>query len=268
MDINLIIYIIVLIVLIILVFKFIKKVIVAVITSFVVIVLSFVCVGTLIYLDYSELSNLDDATIELAYIKDGSFHAGIVLPVSKEDGIDREGVAALSEEEYSSTNKGENTFTISIDENVFDILKDEKVELNEFLDSYGFADYIEQDISINTNDLKGVLDSSDPNDEFIKLVLKELNLDDFLSQIVQDGFDRVVGDLESSGQLDVHSLSLVLLLMQLTDEEYIVELIISYQEDDIEVSPSKLSFQILKYMPISLFKDQINSISESIDFLG
>ncbi len=260
MDIALLIYLIVLIVLVVLIFKFIKKIMWAIVTTIVVFLLSLVCVAGLVYLDYSELSQIENATINVAYIKDDSFHTGLSFPVDSEEGVDINELDVLSENQYDYLldEKTDSEFTISVDSSVFDVLENETISLNELLSDYEVAEFIQEDITLRAKDVKMVLDSPNPSEEFTDLFLRELELGDELTELIRPQVKLAIEELEDQQGIDLHSICFGLLLNELTTkEQYIIDTVVAYQDSQIDVHPNKLSFTLLKYVPVTFVKNQI-----------
>ena len=265
MDLGLLLYFAIVVGIIVLVFMFIKKIIWAIITAVLVFILALVGIAGLVYLDYQELSELENATIHLAYMQDDDFHTGLSFPVSKEDGVDVEELQTLNSLDYEKLldEKNDAEFTLSIQSEVFDSIANETIELNDLLEEQGFSDYVGSQISIKVEDVQMILDSPNPKEEFITVLFKEMQLGSALEELARPLVRSAIDALEEEQGVDIHSLCFGLLLQELFEnEENIVDVIIAYQNGDIEVHPGKLSFTMLKYVPISIINDAITGDGE------
>lgn len=267
MDITLIIYFIIVIALIVLAFKFIKKIIFAVLTSIMIVLISIAGVGVLVYLDYQSLSKMDNATINVAYLSEDEYVTGVSFPISADEELDPSQVQLLTFEEYEEeiNSNSDNTFTLSVDESVFSIIQDEIVSLNDLMAEQGMNDLFEQDLEIEVSILMRILDSQTPREDLAGVVLESINLGPTLEDAAKPILLASIEELEESQNLDVKSIAFSLLLDELVQKESnIVAVVMEYQDGNIEVHPNKLSFRLLRYVPISIIRDMItNNISSN-----
>lgn len=260
MDITLIIYIVIVIALIVLAFKFIKKILFAVITSVIIVLLSIVGVAGLVYLDYQSLTQIDDATINVAYLQGEEYVTGISFPVSVNEELDPSQVETLSLNEYESEldSSPDNRFTISVDESVFSIIEDETISLNELLSQQGAGDILDQELELEASKVIEIINSQNPKEELTDTLLESLNISSTLEATAKPLMISSIEELENSQNLDVQSIALSLLLNELMQKESnIVAVVMEYQDGNIDIHPNKLSFTLLKYVPISIIRDSI-----------
>ena len=262
MDIMLLLYIIIVIALIVVVFKLIKKILFAIIASVFIVVISVVGIGVLVYMDIQSIAQIEDATINVAYLQNGEFHTGISFPFSQEDELNPFDVTTLSLEEFNREvdNPSENTFTITIESEVFSIIEDEVISFSDLIGDTGGIDIGLDEVGLRVEDLQLVLDSSNPQEEFTQIILRELDLGAELESIAEPLLVDALIEIEEIQGMDLQSLTFSLLLNELVqDESNVVSLISEFQDGNIEVFPNKLSFTLVRYLPISFVQNLITS---------
>lgn len=271
MDMGIILYLIVLIVLIVLIFKFIKKIIWAIVTSVLLVVLTLACIGGLVYLDYKALSELDNAQITVAYLDDENYITGMSIPVSKNEEINPQDLVSVSESEYDAMLKvkKDNEFTISIDKQALSFVENETIDLTELLASQGgddFASFLEGPIEIKVRDLLNMVESENPSQEVVNILVNELDVPEALASLVQPLIEEAVSSFEEEMGLELKTILFALAMQGISeDETNIVDIVVAYQDGDITVHPNKFSFRLVKYVPVSFVQDMVLGSSEEIE---
>ena len=259
MDIGLILYFIIIIVLIVLVFKMIKKIVFAIITSVIIVLLSLVAIAGLVYLDVQDLTQTEDATINVAYMLNDEFHTGITFPFSTEEELEISDVNTLTSQQFESNiNSDEEVFTILIYRDVFDIIEDRTISINELLGDDSISVMTSDDIGIPVSSVRTVLDSPNPREELTSILLESLELGSELEEMARPLIQSALDEVETQQGLDLHSISLGLLLNELVqDDSNLVDIFVEFQNDNIEILPSRISFTLLKYLPVGIVKNFI-----------
>ena len=259
MDIGLILYFIIIIVLIVLVFKIIKKIVFAVITSVIIVLLSLVAVAGLVYIDVQSLTQTEDAVINVAYMLNDEFHTGVSFPFSTEDELEVSDVQTLTSENFNAgLNSNEEVFTILITSDVFDIIDERTISIQELLGDESISVMASEDIGIPVSSVRAVLDSPNPREEFTTIILQELDLGEELEDLARPLLESALDEIEMQQGMDIHSVSFALLLNELVqDDRNLVDVFIEFQNDNIQILPSRISFTILKYLPVGIVKNFI-----------
>ncbi|MCH8519326.1 MAG: hypothetical protein LAT82_01060 [Nanoarchaeota archaeon] len=260
MDIGLILYFIIIIVLIILVFKMIKKIIFAIITSVIIVLLSLVAIAGLVYLDVQDLTQTENATINVVYMLNDEFHTGITFPFSAEEELEISEVNTLSSQEFESNlNSNEEIFTILVHSNVFDIIENRTISINELLGDESISMMTSDDIGLPVSSIRVVLDSPNPKEELTSILLESLDLGEELEEMARPLLESALDEIELEQGLDLHSISFGLLLNELVqDDRNLIDVFIEFQNENIEVLPSRISFTLLKYIPVGIVKNFID----------
>lgn len=265
MNLILIIYIILVIVLIVLAFKFMKKIVYAVMTSIVIVLISVVILGGLVYLDFQSLTQIEDATLNIVYLEGDEFLTGISFPVStQEQGVDVSDIAIYSQDEYNSDQSlADDTFIIKLRESAFKNLENESVSLNDVIQDESLTQFIDEEITIPVSSLQQVLESQNPHDEISSIILNELGIGPALQEGARPLLVDAIEEFEQSQGLGIREASFGLLLQKLSeDESNYMQLIRLFQDGEIEVEPNKLSFTILRYLPLSFVESMISNVEE------
>lgn len=266
MDVGLIIYFAIVVVLIVLAFKFIKKIIFAVITSIMILSISVLGIVGLVFLDFQSLTQMEDATINVAYLQDEEYSTGVVLPINSNQEVEISEVNTLDQEQYQqeldSTSK--NTFTITFNESVFSIIEDGSISLNDLLADQA-SSFSNQDLEIEVEELIEILNSNSAKEDLAQILLDRINISPEMEDLARPSVLNSLEGLETSRGLDIDSIALLILLNEFTQKESnIIAVFMQYQDGNIEIHPNKFSFTLLKYIPVSLVRDSImNSFNKS-----
>ena len=259
MDIGLILYFIIIIVLIILVFKMIKKIVFAIITSVIIVLLSLVAIAGLVYIDVQNLAQTEDATINVVYMLNDEFHTGVTFPFSTDEELEISDVNTLTSQQFESNlNSDKDVFTILIHSDVFDIIDERTISIQELLGDESISVMTSEDIGLPVSSVRAVLDSPNPREEFSSIILRELDLGEELEDLARPLLESALDEIEMQQGMDIHSVSFALLLNELVqDDRNLVDVFVEFQNDNIEVLPSRISFTILKYLPVGIVKNFI-----------
>ncbi|MFP4402363.1 MAG: hypothetical protein ACLFPL_03970 [Candidatus Nanoarchaeia archaeon] len=261
MDITLIIYIILVLVLIVLAFKFIKKIVLAIVASVFIVLLSIAILGGLIYLDVQSLTQIEDATLNVVYLEgEEEFTTGISIPISaQEEGIDVSAIESFTQSDYeSSEDLADDTFTITLKGSAFERIQDEEVSLSDVVQDESFSEVIQDELAIPVELLQQVVESPNPQEEISDVILEELSLGPVLQEGARPLLVEAIERVEEEQGLNVQEISFGLMLQKLSEDErnylYLIRL---FQDGEIEVQPNKLSFRIFRYVPLSFIESQL-----------
>ncbi|MFT4244007.1 MAG: hypothetical protein ACMXYB_00950 [Candidatus Woesearchaeota archaeon] len=242
----------------------IKKIVFAVITSVIIVLLSLVGVAGLVYLDVQSLTQTEDAVINVAYMLDDEFHTGVTFPFSTEDELEVSDVKTLTLENFNEgLSSNEEVFTILIKSDLFDIIDERIISIQELLGDDSVSTMTSEDIGIPVFNVRAILNSPNPREEFASTILQELDLGDELEEMARPLLQSALDEIEMQQGMDIQSISFALLLNELVqDDRNLINIFIEFQNDNIQILPNRISFTILKFIPAGFVKNFIEGDEE------
>jgi hypothetical protein len=267
METSILIMIIVAIVLIFLIFKFIKKMIFAVISAILVVSLLFGGVIGIAVYDIKTLSEKTDFDVSLAYFNENDYIFGLTLPI-KDSNISQDELKKLSESDfnkldYKNLDKNGNNFVIKLDRQVLENL----INLNSFTPS--FFESLElpkgSDLSITKKQTLDLFESQTIEDSLITLLLEENNVDPSSTEIIKAPLVKELKEGMSDAGVTTRQILFFELVMNSIDKNKLnyLELLSSYKNKKIEIYPNRLTFSLVKMLPSSFVQKQIESVTVS-----
>ena len=250
-----------------LIFKFIKKVVFAVIT---VVLLFCIVVGAvvgLVYMDFKHLTGNQSYDVQVVYSLKDDYKFGIEIPVENST-PDMENMKSVSEFNLNSIDVDEistddNVFVVVINDETFSklLVKDEySLEGVEGFDSSKLEGI---NLSLSKEEVLAIVNSDDGAKTLVNLLFVKNKIEgpayDMLAPIVEEEIEK---SLSEAGLSLNEALFLFVIYEGAVTQDGVMVLFEDFKNKDVEIYPERLSFKVLRMLPI----DTINGFfSDSVE---
>jgi hypothetical protein len=237
-----------------LIFKLIKKVIVAIVTIVITFVLLVGGVVGLVYLDINNLTSNTNYNVQVVYEKDDNYLLGLKLDVEN-NSVDVENIQSipksnLDDLKTKELKKDDNTFVIIIPEESFD-----KVIVNS---TYDYSEFLLNDenfeglnLELTGEEVKFIIESNDPNDEFINVLLKDTIMSDEELEIVRNVIQNSIETQMNSDSISINELLFAYTISQSIESKDKFRILFSeYKKKNIEIYPDRITFKMFRILPL------------------
>jgi hypothetical protein len=267
MEISILMMIAIAIIAIFLIFKFIKKMIFAVISAVIVVVLLFGGVIGIAVYDVKTLSEKTDFDVNMVYYNQNDYVFGLTLPV-KNSNISQDELKQLSESDfnkldYKNLDKDGDKFVIKLDREILENV----ITLNSFTPSFfeGLELPEGSDLSISKKQTLDLFESQNVADSLINLLLEKNNVDPSLIEIIKAPLVKELKEGMDEAGVTTRQTIFFELVMNSIDKNKLdyLELLSSYKDEKIEIYPNRLTFSLVKMLPSSFVQKQIESVTSS-----
>jgi hypothetical protein len=250
-----------------LIFKFIKKMIFAVISAIMVVVLLFGGVIGIAVYDVKTLSEKTDFDVNMVYFNQNNYIFGLTLPV-KDSNISQDELEQLSESDfnkldYKNLDKNSDNFVIKLDRQILE----DVITLNRFTPSFFESLELSEgsDLSITKKQTLDLFEAQNVADSLITLLLMENNVDPSLIEIIKAPLVKELKEGMSEAGVTTRQTLFFELVMNSIDKNELdyLELLSSYKDEKIDIYPNRLTFSLVKMLPSSFVQKQIESVTGS-----
>lgn len=260
MEMSLILLILGFIVVVFLIFKFIKKLVFAVITLVFFVIIIIGSVFGLAYLDYSHLTSQNDYTVDVVYLKDNEYSLGLRVPIvngnpdiNKVESISKTELEDLKPENIENEDA---RFVIVITEELYNkLLENADVYQMSDEESSSFGQF-ELNLSIESDQAKDITESPDPKEELKDVIIENndfSNAEEVLADPIIDSY--IEKSLEEVGIDANEAMFAVVIQQSLEEQENIITIVEAFKEEDLEIYPQRFTFTLAKnIVPIGTIK--------------
>ena len=246
MDTSLIIMIVGFLVLVWLIFKFVKKIVTAIFTILLLLVVIFAGAYGLIYFDFKSLSSEEVLDIQILHSKDDAFLRGVSIPLRNGE-LEFEELKGMSSEFLASfdpkSTEAENSYHIVIEDEFFQILMDKDEFSSEDL---AFGKYT---LELSKTDLEKIVDTKSSGD-LADILLESTDLTGNEKKVAKINLANVIDKELGTREIDTGTLMFLLVLADASeDPKSLVQLTQAFKDKDLRVYPSRFSFTLVRMLP-------------------
>ncbi len=252
MDISLILLIVGFAVVAFLIFKFIKKIIFAVLTLVILVIFIIGGVFGLVYLDYNYLTSQEDFDVKILYGIDDELIFGASIPIRDQEFLVEEvtGImpAEASELEPENIKKRDNTFIIVIDESLYERILTNDIYYIEGLEDTEYAIY---DLSLTKDEVIQILNSEESLDLFLDIMYNKNNVGMIERQMSEPILRAAIGyEIERRGMSMRQIVFLSALSQSIESHSNIISLVEGFKDGDLRVYPDRFTFKLVRMLPV------------------
>jgi hypothetical protein len=259
MELSLILLIIGFLVVVFLIFKFIKKLVVAIVSVIFVFLLLVGAVVGLVYLDLNNLMENENYDIHVVYSKDNTNLLGVKVPIQNKS-LNIDNIKSISQYNLDNLNtdeleKEDKKFVVIIPNSSFvKLTANQTYDISEM--GIGTSQMDDFTFELTGKEVVKIIESQDSMDMFITILFEKNNIDDVAADLLKPTVEAAL-----EGEFDKREISLkeVLFLYSasksLESQKKLVILFEDYKDKEIEVYPDRLTFKVLKLLPIDILKD-------------
>lgn len=262
MDISLILLIVGFLLVAFLIFKLIKKVIVAIVTVVITFVLLVGGIVGLVYLDINNLTSNENYNIQVVYEKDDNYLFGLKLGVEN-NSVDLEDIDSISKSNLDDLKteelkKDDNTFVIIIPEESFEqLIINSTYDYSEFL--LNNENFEGLNLELEGEEIKSIIESNNPNDEFIDVLLKDTSISDLELEMVRSVIENAMEIQMSNSSLSINEILFVYTISQSVESKDKFKILFSeYKKNNIEVYPDRITFKMFRILPLDIILNMVN----------
>lgn len=250
-----------------LIFKFIKKMVFAVLSLVILVVIILASIGGLVYLDYNYLVSQQDYEVKVLYQQDDDYVVGLNIPIEDNEpvveelsGIE-EGVLTNIEPQSIDSDSGE--FNLIITEPLLDeLLSDEPYVLPGAEDFEG----LDINLSLTPQEVKSLITSDNAEEELKEIIIENNDISEVERIIVEPIIDSFINAGLSEAGMGVNEMAFSLVLYTaLEDEKNIVTLVEAFKEDELQVYPDRFSFNFVRILPIDTLTSVVSDDEELVE---
>jgi hypothetical protein len=253
------------------IFKFIKKVIFAILSVVVLVMLIIGGVGALIYSDINNLTSQNNYDVKILYAESSeNYLFGVSLPIDNQS-LDFDAVKSLSTSQIEnldveSIDDEGNEFIIVVDDERFELLvTKEEYDLNS-LGNFDFSGFAEYDLVLTRYEVLDIVNSVDGKGLLIEILLKNNGISGSEAEIARpillNSIDSELSKIDISFR---EALFLLIISGSMEDSEGIVNIVEGYKQEEIEIYPNRISFRFLKLLPASTLKSFLFDEKEVVE---
>jgi energy-coupling factor transporter transmembrane protein EcfT len=258
MDFTLMVGILLFIIVVYLIFKFVKKIIFAVISVFILIILIIAAIGGLAYLDFRSLSAQQDFVVNVVYAEGDSLLYGVQIPFDNAEPLTENvtGISNIKTLDVDEVSKDSGEFIVVIDDVLFKELIDGKTFT--FTDVLPEGQFDEYNMTFTDVEVLRVMESDTPNDELLNVVFEKANIPSFLIETAKPIASEVlVSVLEEIDMTSKEAIFTLALSEVVQDQENVVSLVQGFKDDELQVYPERITFDLIKYIPTSIIEENL-----------
>jgi len=234
-----------------LIFKFIKKIIFAVISFIFLIFLIIGSVFGLVYLDLNNLASQSDFNVNLVYGDSEAPVFGLVLPIEdkslNQDNIKSLDISSLDTIDYSESED----FYVYMSKDLFSSLlsSEDKYYLigTEDLEVMG----VKIETALTKKQVISILNSNNDLDDYVEIIYSENDLPEILAENGKIAIKELIKVELKKKNLDFNQALLGSILINLgNDSSNIVKLISGFKDESLEVYPDRFTFKLARMLPV------------------
>ncbi|MFW5705084.1 MAG: hypothetical protein ACOCXG_04560 [Nanoarchaeota archaeon] len=264
MELSFIIIIVLFLLAVFLIIKLVKKVLMAVLFIVLLMIIGIAVVGGLVYSDYNYYSNLEGASVDIVYLKDGDYFLGVNVPFENGDintdsleSLDEAYLQAIDVESY-----GEDKILIVVSENYF-----EESAVNNFsldsgeitldLSNFGLSgdDY---DLSLTQQEYLQVVNSEDGAVTLADILLEKNNVGGLEASVAKPLIiTKINEEVEKMGVSLNEALFLYSTTQAFSEPEKAIGFVEAFKKDEVEIYPERFSLKLAKMIPTQTIADTI-----------
>jgi hypothetical protein len=250
-----------------LIFKFIKKVIFAILTVVVLVFLVMGGIGALIYSDVNNLTSQGDYDLTMIYSSNEEYLFGFSMPIENQSlNIDKLSSVSgiyMSELDVDEIDKEDNEFVIIIDESRFEsLISQEGYDLNT-IEGFEMGEFSDYDLTLTKSEVIEIIESGDDTSKLIDILFEKNDLSEIEKAMGRPLLKASIENELVNFGLDFREvLFLVVVYSSVESEDGIVNLVEGYKEGDLEVYPNRISFKFLKLLPTDTVKGFLSEDEE------
>ena len=254
MELGLILFVVGFLVLVFLIFKFIKKIVYAVITLVLLVFLIFGGTIGLVYLDLNNLASQNDFDVNLVLREGENYLIGANIPVvNQEPNID--GISVISDLgalNPDDIEKDDNLFLVEIDKEFYSSILLDNYDLSSYLDE-GSTDLEGYDLTITKEEVLDLVGRDSTADDVVDLLLTKNEVVGFERTIATPFLTAFVEGMLAEKGLDVKTtVFLASIVGSFDDESNILVFIEGFKDDQIEITPDRLTFKMVRMLPADM----------------
>ncbi len=257
MELSLIIYIIIILAVVVLIFKIIKKIMFAIFATIVFVILIFAGVGTLIYMDYKDLSTMN-GDINILYGNPDNVQFGLEIPLQNgsvaEENVSTIEVEDINEQYLKKVDDTDNSLYILVSPEVFK----EALSGDETYNLMGTEDLTIAGIEINTSltseEVITIIESENSTETYVEIIMEKNEIPD-IELFGVSSEDVLIKEIEEElGEVELREALFVSVISDL-DAEGTSKVLTGFKEEEINVYPEKFSFKFLRWLPIDMLEN-------------
>jgi hypothetical protein len=270
MDISLILLIIGFIVAVVLILKFVKKIIAAIFSIVFLFILIIGSIGFLTYLDINNLANQKDFKVNLIYGASENPEFGVILSV--ENGSLSKNIKSLEISNLKNINfediEKDSDFYIFTPESFYKkILKDNEKYYLEGTKDYEYSGFTFE-TGLTKSEVFEIFNSNDPVEKYIDIILNKNSIPSFLQDTAKGLIKGEFENLLKEKDLDLKSALLVSILYDKSKnsnqyQSILTNFVLDYKEGNIEIYPDRMTFWMIRQVPLSFIEDKINEFTNN-----
>lgn len=261
MEFNLILLVVGFLVLVWLIFKFIKKLVFAILAVFLLVILIFGGTIGLVYLDLNNLAAQEDFEINLVLKEGENYILGTSFDVKNQE-FDVSSVNTLTESDLNDLNVKEisdedNLFIVELDKEFFEEIM---VEEYTFEGIQGYEDY---DLSLTKNEVLELIDESSSSEELVDILLEKNEVDGILADIAKPTLvSEIDSYINNSGVQFQEAIFLMALSQSVSDKSNALDLVQGFKDDEISIYPDRFTFGLVRMLPAETLQENLPDFSE------
>lgn len=242
-----------------LIIKFIKKVVVAVVSILLLFVLLVGSVVGLVVLDLNQLMENKSYDLQVVYSQDSEYSLGIEIPVeNKEPAF--ENISSMSEFNLNNLNvedisKDDNIIVIVVTDDTFEklIIKD-SYDLSK-IQGIDAAKLDGVNLNLTKSEVLSIVNSNDGIKTLIDILFLNNDIKGPAAEILSPAIESEIRNgLKDAGISFREAMFVYVIGDSVESNEGVVTLLSDYKGDGVDVYPDRLSFKVLRMLPVDTVK--------------
>ncbi|MCA9497156.1 MAG: hypothetical protein KC589_09500 [Nanoarchaeota archaeon] len=260
MDIGLILFLIGVLFVIVMIFKFIKKIVFAILSVVLFLALIIGGIFLLVYLDVSNLSEQTDFDIKILYGNSDSPVMGVSVPIKDQD-LDSFAVKSLDIETFNKDNLKEleeGEFYVFVSKDLYASLLNNETKY--YLEGTKEIEISGTQIDTSLTDIQVLQLMSSPTamDDYVNIIYSQNDfgfLGEDVKPIIKTRIETELNVIKITFQEAVFISALISSVM---DSENSLKLVEAFKEDELEVYPDKFTFKLVKMLPAKTIQEKLD----------
>ncbi|MCA9459005.1 MAG: hypothetical protein KC550_00490 [Nanoarchaeota archaeon] len=260
MDLGLILFIVGVLFVIIMIFKFIKKIVFAILSVVLFLALIVGGIFLLVYLDVSNLSDQTNFDVKIVYGKVDTPIMGVSVPIV-EQSLDAFGVKSLEVstiDEDSLKELGDGEFYIFISEELYTNMLNNKTKYYLQGTEEIIISDIEVDTALSKDQVLELLSSENPLDDYVDIIYSQNDFE-FLGTSAKA---TIKNDIETElSTISINFQEVVFistLITSISSSENSLKLVEGFKDDELQVYPDKFTFKLVKMLPAKTIQEKLD----------
>jgi len=252
-----------------LIFKLIKKLVFAILTFILLIVLFVAGVGAVVYMDMNYLASQKDFNVNLVLNDVDTYEIGVDIPVINQEVAVKQvsSLENLDKLDLKSLEDEDNIIGVVLEKETYlSLIKGQEFDFSEVIPTESLGDLGEFNLKLTSEQVVQILDSNTPDNLFVSILFENNNIPKVLETMGKPIVSKALEEGLKAQGLGIKEVVFMLSLKEsLNNQDSILTLLQAFKDETFNVYPDRFTFSLVRMLPVEMIQEYIpeNLISSS-----